>query len=264
MGHQPAKGRTLRILDDRGVDRPLLDLRGDEAPSLADNPAARRAIERSLRKLRPRWSSKDLLAAAIGLTLVVCYLIVQLAYSHPYGFKYPLKDVLLRVGGVSTVVFVAGLAWVAFSWFVKIGRYAPPDCDTIRRDMLSVGLCPSCGTDLPDEVGPDGCAVCPWCSAAWRATDSESPAAARCRCGYRLAGLPHDAEGLAACPECGLHHVLNPELAARVGLCRCWNCGRSLRGLELQYGDRVQCPGCGQWRSGLTAGNVGEAAGEGR
>lgn len=40
--------------------------------------------------------------------------------------------------------------------------------DRMRRAMLALHRCPSCGYDLSaSEAGADGCVVCPECSAAW-------------------------------------------------------------------------------------------------
>lgn len=138
----------------------------------------------------------------------------------------------------------------------------------IRVAMTARGRCPSCAyplADLPRQT--DLCVVCAHCGGAWRVGHMElTPAATTCpTCAYSLLGLPPRPDGVLQCPECA-QIIPTPGSSGEspqpptTGP-RCTGCGAPLAGLPIVNGDRVRCPNCGQWRSGLCEADLAKPSG---
>ena len=79
-------------------------------------------------------------------------------------------------------------------------RWTGPGRRFAARAMAARGVCPSCGYDLAGVPQDlDGLTACPECGGAWRVG-----AIAACgRCAYNLMGTQPDDQGAVQCPECG-------------------------------------------------------------
>ncbi len=136
------------IRDDRGQILPQR-VTGPWAPML-DARAARRA------------GSQVTLAAALLWAGVALACVVLISIFGQYA--------ALPVGVVGMIVIAVGT--------VAIGILYARALQIGRRDALGVCACPACGTDLSNSsTESDGCAKCPSCWAAWRATDIQRPMA---------------------------------------------------------------------------------------
>lgn len=200
-------------------------------------------------------------------TLVVFGLITQLEMTSRYG--WPPGGSFLQLLGGSAILW--GLVMTVLIGFdaSKAHRAVDPRRNTrrVRKAMLAHGRCPSCAhTVTRFQNGRSKAWLCPHCSGYWGDADFKTPESCP-RCGYLLAGLAPSGDGSIRCPECAMtlpaaaprpraplpqSSVQPPRELSPA----CWNCKRSLRGLPLVLGDRVQCPECGQWRSGLTEADV--------
>ncbi|MCC7388415.1 MAG: hypothetical protein IT431_06565 [Phycisphaerales bacterium] len=214
------------------------------------------------------WRSVDMLRAGmLWIASVSTVVVVFEAGGDDAGLTMPLL-------AVAAISFAGGFAPLRF-WCGLCKARAMRDIHPVAvwREMLVRDRCPSCAHPV-HAVSTETRAwlACDHCSALWRAPGYGVPTTPltpdRCpKCRYSLRGLPTGSDLTIRCPECGATVPGAPSTGRVVrdetGSVRCWGCGRGLGGLPIAYGDRVRCPDCGQWRSGLTAGDVGEAAGAG-
>ena len=127
--------------------------------------------ERSVRLVRwmpggPRLAVRSPLVASLALLGVlgaIVAAVVVLVGPDAVGLVIFSVVIAPTMAVVLTALAAARTAW----------RDRP---HALRRSMALRRLCASCAYDLSaNEPEPDGCTVCPECSAAWRFADDNDP-----------------------------------------------------------------------------------------
>ncbi len=143
----------LRTRDDRSRRVPL-HLRGLIATGESrGSRALRRGLVRLLRTLLSRPA----------ILLIVALSVVAAAVLGAANFGPVVIALILFSPVAATWITLLAMS------LVSAGEWFGAESNLIKAAMLRECSCPSCDYDLSGvEPAPDGCTVCPECSAAWR------------------------------------------------------------------------------------------------
>lgn len=155
--------RRDTLLDERGIRRRVLTMREAAKPLGIKPTSLSRPGDHA--NFRTEFIRNGLVPAAISISGAAVFASIR-GFFDWQALLFVSFAVLVAMSFSSLVVSLYSYIYV---W--KSAQHG-------RDALLASGLCPSCGYGIVGvRPEPDGCTVCPECSAAWR-TGSQRPAEA--------------------------------------------------------------------------------------